>query len=378
MATSSTIMIKAMMKHTLYAGLGLLAIFPDTAIALTLQQSITLPLSLEYESNPRLASNNKESARRSTLKPDYSLMATQGNDQFFVNLGLNIERSSNQSASADREDPRLGLAWTHTYAKGQFGLTANFSEQSTRISEFEDTGLVANDNTRQTRSIGANWNTALSERYTFALNADVTKVEFDNQAGSLNDYDNKSINARLGYSVSEQLESYARVSFSRFEPASNNKTSFRSIDVGVSWAVNEQFNIDGNVGINRTSGSNSESGWQAMLDASYMTERTQTSAGISRSRSPSGSGVINESNQFTAGWTYNLSGKENLGVNFNYRENLTSNRNKTARLLASYTRALAPEWDFRLSASHRNRDDETSDASSNSFTATIIYKLSDF
>jgi len=378
MATSSTKVLKVTCAHTLYVGLGFAVLFPANSSAETFQQSLTLPLSIEYETNPRLLTNNEKSVRRTILKPDYSLMLTQGNDQFSADFSLNIERSSNQSASEEREDPNLVLAWTRSYERGEFGITANFSEQSTRISEFDDTGLVSADNTRQTRSIGGHWNTALSERYNFALNADVTKVEFDSQTGSLNDYDNKSINARLGYSVNEQIESYAQISLSRFEPATSSKTNFRSLDLGAAWAISEQFNIDGNIGINKTSGSSSESGWQAMLNAEYMTARTRTNIGLSRSRSPSGAGIINESNQLSAGWTYNLSEKENLGLDFNYRENLTSNQSDTVLLSANYTRALAQDWDFKLSAAHRNRDDENSNVSSNILTATIIYKLPDF
>jgi len=351
---------------------------PVNVSALTFQQSLNVPVSVEHESNPQLSPSNEVSVRRFTMNPRYSLMATQGNDQFSVNLAINAERSSNQAVSADREDPNLQFGWNHTYETGSFGATVSFSEQSTRTSEFDDTGLVSNDNTRQTHSIAANWNTALSDRYTLTLNANLTEVEFDSQAGSLNDYENKSINARLAYSVNEQVESYVNATVSRFEPSTNAKTNSRSLVVGVSWAVSEQFSIDGNVGGNKTSGASSASGWQAMFGAQYTTERTKSNASLSRSRSPSGSGVINESNQLSASWSYSLSEKENLGLDFNYRENLSSNPNETMRLSANYTRALAPEWDFRLSAAHRNRDDVTSDASSNSLTATLIYNLPDF
>jgi len=378
MAMSSRIMITTKLRYSIYVGAALSVAFPVNTLAVTLQQSLTLPLSIEYETNPRLSSNNKQSVRRTTLIPAYSLMATQGNEQFSVNLGLNVERSSNQSASADREDPDLNLGWTHSYETGSYGLTASFSEQSTRTSEFDDTGLVANDNTRQTHAIGGNWSAALSDRYTLTFNGNVTKVEFDSATGSLNDFDNKSFDAQLGYSVNEQIESYVRAAFSRFEPTTGNKSNTRSIVLGAAWEMSEQFSLNGNLGINKTSGVNSSSGWQAMFDANYMTARTQTQVGLSRSRSPSSAGIVNESNQLSAGWTYDLSEKENIGLSFNYQENLSSNKSKTMRLSADYTRAFAPEWDFRLSAEHRNRDDAASDVSSNRLSATIIYKLPDF
>lgn len=363
------------MKHTLRMGLVIVALLPVNALAVTFQQSLMLPLSIEYETNPRLSASNRESVRRSTLIPAYNLMAIQGNDQFSVNLGLNIERSTNQSASADREDPNLDLGWMHSYDTGSFGITASFSEQSTRTSEFDDTGLVANNNTRQSRSIGGNWSTALSDRYTFTLNGNVTNVEFDNTTADLNDFDNKSLSAQMGYSVNEKIESYVRAALSRFEPVTGNKSNTRSLVLGSSWEVSEQFSINGNLGVNKT---DSESGWQAMLDTNYVTTRTQTQVSLSRSRSPSSAGIVNESNQLSVGWMYDLSDKENIGLNLNYQENLSSNKSETMSLSANYTRALMPEWDFSLSVQHRNRNDEIFDVSSNSLTATIIYNLSDF
>ncbi len=373
-------MINVTNKHSLYIsfGLGILFLLPVDAAAVTFKQSLNLPLALEYETNPRLSSSNKEPARRTTLIPAYTLMATQGNDQFEVKLGLNIERSSNQSASADREDPNVSVDWSHTYETGQFGVTANFSKRSTRFSEFNDTGTVTNNNTRQTRALGGNWTTALSDRYSLSFNADLTKVTFDSLTGGLNDYDNKSINTQLTYSLNEQVDLFSRVSLSRFEPVSNSATNFRSVDVGGAWSLSDNFSIDASVGINETGGSNGESGWQASFDSTYSLERSNLTAGLSRSRAPSGSGVIRESNQLSAGWTYNLSEKENVAVNISYRENLGINKNDTMLFSADYTRALAPEWDVKLSARYRNRDDTINSVSSNIFTATIIYKLPDF
>jgi len=373
-------MIKVINKHTLttYALLAFSALVPVNVNAVTLQQSVSMPFSMEYETNPRLLSTNKESARRRILNPRYSLNAIQGNEEFSVDFGLNIERSSNQSASADREDPNLGLGWTHTYETGQFGLTTNFSEQSTRSSEFNDTGIVVNDNTRQTRSIGSNWNTELSDRYSLNINADVTKVEFSSITGSLNDFDNKSISAQLNYSLNENLNTFARLSLSRFEPANNSTTKFRSVDLGTDWSVSENFSLNTSVGINETGGSNGASGWQANFDATYETERSQITAGLSRSRAPSGTGIIRESNQLSAGWSYSMSDRSTLGVNFNYQENLGINASDTMLFSTNYTRTLSPDWDFRVSARYRNRDNTITEVSSSALTATIIYKLSDF
>jgi len=379
MATSSTIMRTSIIKHAICMTVVFTAVAPTYAFALNLEQSATLPFGIEYETNPQLVSNNRQSVKRTIFTPSYSLMATQNNDQFFANLKLNIERSSNQTASANREDPNFSTGWTHDYETGQFGIIANFSEQSTRTSEFDDNGLVTNNNnTRKTKSLGGNWSTELSDRYSLSVNLNATDVEFDGVSAGLNDYKNKSLSSQVNYSINEKVNSFARLSLSRFEPVNTSSTNFRSLDIGANWTLSENFTVSASGGVNETGGSNGASGWQADVSSVYTTERTSTTAGLSRSRSPSGEGIIRESNQLKAGWSYLLSEKANIGVNFNYRENLGVDSNDTMRISADYTRALAPEWDFKVSASHRNRDDNISDVSSNTLSATIIYKLPDF
>jgi hypothetical protein len=353
--------------------------FPASASAVTWQHSVTLPLSLEYETNPRLSEDNRQSVRRTILQPDYSLTGTQGTEQWFARAKLNIERSSDTSISADREDPLIDLGWVHEYETGQFGLTAHFDKRSTRLSEFEDTGLLVEDNTRRTRSLAVEWRNALSDRYSLAVNADITKVTFDEATADLNEYRNEAISAQLGYSLDEQTESFARLSLSRFDPdTASSETDFRSLAIGITRSLNNRFSISGSAGINDTSGASNESGWQAMLDMEYLTERTRSQFSLSRTRSPSGAGVINEANQVTAGWTYGLSEWADIGVDVNWRENLDANPGQTILLRANYNRQISRHWDFRLSAQHRNRDDEIINASSNSLTASLIYKLTDF
>lgn len=349
-----------------------------SAFAATWEQSLTLPLSLEYESNPRLSETNQQSVRRTLLTPDYSITATDGTEQFFSKLRLRIERSSDTSISADREDPSIDLGWKHDHETGQFGLTAHYDKQSTRLSELEDTGQISIDNTRQSRALSGNWSNALSERYTLGLNANLTKVSFDGAGSGLNDYSDKSISAQLGYSLNEQTETFTRLSLSRFEPVSSRTTDIRSLDVGATWTVSDRLSLTGSAGINDSSGATNESGWQTMLDMSYMTERARTSLGLSRTRAPSGAGVVNESNQLHAGWTYSLSERNDLGVNVDWRENLSTNTGQTLRLGANLTHQLGPAWDFRVSAQRLNRDDDFSNASSNTLTATLVYKLTDF
>ena len=95
------------------------------------QQSLTLPITLEYDSNPRFSVTNEQSVRRYSLTPEYSFSVTQGIDEWFATAGLHLEQSSDQTISQDRTDPSLKIGWTHNYETGKFEVAAFLQDQST-------------------------------------------------------------------------------------------------------------------------------------------------------------------------------------------------------------------------------------------------------
>ena len=362
-----------------------LSISADTFAATV--QSLTLPLTFEYESNPRLSVSNKQSISRVILIPDYSIMLNQGPDQWFAKASLRMERSSDQAISQDRDDPSLNLGWKHDYETGQFGVTALLNDQSTRVSEFTDSGLVSGDNTKKSRSMSVNWLNRLSDRTSLTLAGVATNVTFDglNTTGLVN-YRNESINTKLSYILSEKTEIFTQLSFSQYKPEDVNSlnSETKSIDFGLIWNANEKLNVTASAGVNETksesniqSTSNNKS-WQALLSMQYTTLRTNSHLSISRSQSPGSTGSINETNQFAAGWLYNLSEKEEIALDVRWVQNLTQNKSETKSLTAKYTRQISLSWDFSLSATHRNSDNGLFSVSSNSVMASIIYNLSDF
>ena len=360
----------------------LLCVATNTSAAV--QQSLTIPLSLEYNSNPRLSTSNGQSVDRVILVPDYSITSSQGSNQWFAQASLRLEQTSDQTISQNRNDPSLNLGWTHDYETGQFGINALVDSQSTRVSEFADSGLVSEDNTRNTRRLSLNWLNNLSERTSLTLNGIATNVTFDDLATTgLVNYRNELVNARFSYDLSEQVVTFTQLSFSRYKPQglTGVNSEIKSADIGLTWNVNEKFNMTTSAGINEIKSEGSIQGigrWQAMLNMQYTTLLTNSHLSLSKNYIPGSTGIINETNQITAGWTYSLSDKENLVVDISWYQNLTLNETVTKSLAANYTRQISLSWDFRLSAVHRNRNDNLTTASSNSIMTSIIYNLPDF
>ena len=349
------------------------------------QQSFTLPLTFEHESNPRFTVSDEQSINRVSLVPSYSLNINQGTEKWLVKAGIHLEQSSDKNISEDRNDPSLELGWEHSYETGQFEVTTLLNNQSTRVTEFTDSGQISEDNTRKTQTILINWLNNLNDRASLTFNGDATNVSFDglNTTGLIN-YSNESVNVSFNYTLMEQLESFVQLSLSRYKPEDTNSfnSETKGINLGLSWNVNEKLNIAASAGTNETKSESSaqsiNNNWQAMLNVDYATLKTNSRLSISRNLSPSSTGSINETNQIAVGWTYNLSERDNFALDANWRQNLTLNRTETISLLANYTRQISLSWDFSLSAAHRNRNDSLTSVSSNSMMASIRYNLLDF
>lgn len=348
--------------------------------------SLTLPLTFEYESNVQLSASDEQPVSRVILAPNYSITANQGTEQWSAIASLRIEQSSDETISQNRNDPSLNLGWTHDYETGQFGVTALLNNQSTRVSEFTDSGIVSGDNTRETRSASINWLNNLTDRTSLTLNGAATSVVFEGLVTTgLVDYRNNLISVKLEYVLNEQVDIFSQYSFSGYNPESVNGTESdtESVDLGLTWSVTEKFNVTGSVGVNQTKSENNtltsvNESWQALLNMQYTTLRANSNLNLSRSLSPGNTGSLNETNQITVAWRYNLSEKDDLALNYNWGQNLTQNKTETQLFSLNYTRQISLSWDFRLSAIHRVRDDRLTRASSSSAMAGIIYRLPDF
>ncbi len=347
----------------------------------SIEQSVTLPLTFEYESNPLFSASDEQSISRVILTPNYSIRANQGTEQWFVIASLRLEQSSDQTISQNRNDPSINLGWIHDYEMGQFGVTALLNDQSTRVREFTDSGLLSNDNTRKTRSLSVNWLNNLSDRTSLSLNGAVSNVMFEGQntTGLIN-YRNESIDATLNYTLSEQMEIFTQLFFSRYKPEDVNSLNSETsgFNLGFTWNVNEKFNITASAGTNEIKSTSNNNSWQAMLNMQYATLRSNSHFILSRSQSPASTGNINESNQIAAGWSYSLSDKEEIAFDTSWAQNLSLNKTETKSLTVNYTQHISLSWDFSLSVTHRNRDDELFSVSSNGAMASIIYNIPEF
>jgi hypothetical protein len=329
-------------------------------------QSVSLPTSLEHDSNLPLSTTKKQGVSRLIVVPAYSLVGTYGIDEFKAGLGLRVERSSDQNVSIDREDPNLLAGWRRLTETGEFGLTAKYDEVSSREAELQETGGVAADTTRKTGSLGGLWRSAITELSTLSVDADYKMVSYD--AGTQTDYTNLAAGISWNYTWSERIEPFLRVSVSHYDPdkstATVTKSDYYTVTGGVKVKASEHLEWTAQGGPGRVSARTSDTGWQGSLAVQYRGDRYDTTLNTGRSVTTSGDGGFVETDRVSGTFGYAIDERSGLGFSASWQDNKGDNPNTTQQLGAWANHELSPFWHARLYYHHRLRtEDRQPDAS---------------
>lgn len=343
------------------------------------QQSISLPATLEYDTNPTLVPTGRTEIWKARLAPAYNLTGTYSADEYKAGLGLMIERPSDRSISAARQDPNLSLGWRRQTETGEFGLTAKYDKASTQTTALEETGVVVRDGTRTTKSLLGNWRSSLSERSSLAADAQRTKIAYD--SGTLTGYDNLTGSITYNYAWSARAEPFLRVSASRYEPdsallsSSNHYTAMG----GLKFNASENLEWTAQAGMSRVTGRASDTGWLGSFVMRYLSERSDYSLDIGRSISPSGEGGFVEADQIRGAWAYAVDALTRAGLDASVRKSKGATPNTIQQIGAWVSHDLSPLWSSRLYYLHKQRQQAgQSDASGNVLGVTLVYSHPDF
>lgn len=361
--------------------MAILVLLPSGAVyAASWQKAIALPMTVEYDSNPRLDTDNQKAVTRTIIAPDYSLVGAFGRDELRLGMGLHLERSSDQSIVLDREDPNVQLGWQRESETGGFGLTAKYAESSTLSSALEETGVVASDGTQKKYALAGNWSAAISERNTLASDTEYTSVNYD--IDSLTSYDALSTSLSWNYAWSARVEPFTRFAVSRYEPtggpaaASSNNYSPTA---GLQFKISERLEGTLRAGINRGTGDDSGASGQGGFELHYIGERFDTSIDAGRSTVASGEGGFVEVNQLRGTWSYAVDETSRVGVDAAWQDSKGRTPNTMRQFGAWASRELSLLWVARLSLTYKQRQqDGLPDASANVLGMTLIYSHPDF
>ena len=353
---------------TLYSGPGWAAAW---------QQAVSARAATEYDTNPAMATVSHDAIWRTTFYPSYTLTGTADANELKAGLALQVARSSNQVVSQNRDDPSAFLNWQHQNETGVLGVSARYDEASTRIAEFNGSGLVAADGTRATRTASANWSSALGERSTLAVDGVYTGISY--QGGTYVDYVTQSGNVSFNYAWSEHSKPFIKVSYVDHAPDGGGPTNRRTSAMAGMTQKIAQLDWSVQAGQSRSSGADSSRTTQGGAGLNYTGQLTQLALKADRQVSSSGLGGFVKSDQMNGSWSYDMSERSRFGVDVGWRKNhsITNNFNRNAGVWLQ--RDLNSFWGMRTYYQHKiSGGDGVNGASSNILGFSIAYTNPDF
>ena len=346
------------------------------AEALVVLQQASVPMGVEYDTNPRMSSIEKQSIWRYTATPRYSVATVVDRNRWYSDVSLRLERSSDKKLSVDREDPNVVVGWERDTERDRFSLIGRYNKTSTRITEFDGTGLIVNDASSSTRSVAANWSRLLTERLNFSLGGQYLKTSYS--GGNFTDYSTKSLNSTLTYDFNERVKPFIQVALTDFNPDGQGRRNTKSQNylVGAHVDISSKFNVRASAGINHLS--TAGNGRIANTSFNYLGERYSLRGSLERSVSASSIGNFQESDRLSLGYNYDLSDRSRLGADFSWRKNNSLNDSETKQLSGFYSRDLTEFWQMKLLLQTRNLKSANRSANGNVAGITFTYNIPEF
>ena len=221
--------------------------------ALVVLQDASVPMGVEYDTNPRMLSTNKQSIWRYIATPRYSIAAVADRNRWYSDVSLRLERSSDKNLSVDREDPNVLVGWQRDGERDRFSLIGRYNKASTRFTEFDETGVVVNDASSTTRSVAANWSRSMTERLNLSLGGQYLTTTYS--GGNFTDYSTKSLNSTLTYDFNEYERPFVQVALTDFNPdgQGRNNTKSQNYLAGAHVDISPRLNISAAAGLNHLS-----------------------------------------------------------------------------------------------------------------------------
>jgi hypothetical protein len=348
----------------------------NSASAIEFTKNFYLPTSIDFDSNIRMSSDGKEDVTRFILNPRLSLLAADELNTYNLDASVFIAQSSDQKVSEDRRDPTADIGWARSFERGQFSLAGHYSKASIRSSELTRSGVVFSDESSVNRSLNANLNYALSERFTLGTGLGYQRQDFT--GSSLSSFNSKNLNFKLSHLYSEKLTPFYQISFNKFTEEETGRTSnSRNITTGANYLINPKLSISGSLGVNHidTAGNS----WIGASSLTYnLDDNSSLNASVSRSVAASGLGGFQKSDNLSVGYVKSISQLDRIGVSYIWDVNRSINDARFMQLSGWYDRELSRDWTLRFTAQQRNLKTNNQSADGSQVGVSLVYNLLNF
>jgi hypothetical protein len=282
------------------------------------QSVLASRFSTEFDSNPTRSSIPNDGAWQTIIVPDYTLIGNFGENELTSGLAYQLVRSTNQTLIQNRNSPTVHADWLHKTESGEFGISSQYAETSTRDSSIDSVGQNFTPGTRTARINSIRAKMELSERITLSANGSYEGVVYT--GGSYVDYAARSFDSTLSYILNEYNATFVELLHTDFIPANGTPSStLISYLLGWNWKISDSFDSTLQIGEAKVDGE--VAGTQGAAKVQYTGQRTQLILKSNRQVRPSGLGDFVTADQTNINWSYALSENSKTGIDLGWSVN---------------------------------------------------------
>jgi hypothetical protein len=331
---------------------------------------------VEYDSNAAFLSDDlAEPVWRGVLTPGYRWVTKSDTQELELDAEIRLQQSSDTTISFNRQDPRASITWRHRGPRSELALDTLYSESSTRITEFQDSGLLLLDGTRTEASAGIDWEYRLSERLTFGTQGRYVDESFEDAGPFLTGFESVTAGLTLTFLVSPRLQPYLQAGYTRQEPEQPDSGLFQAgaadlyyAGVGVNAQLSQRWSVETDASAIRLEMDDAEpsmppdsgpgmlpagSDWNANVSLVFEGERLNFSLSAGRATAPGGVGGFIDSESLSASASYPLGERTQVGVNSSLLVNGEPLGNELRSASLWVERSLSRAWRLRIDAAYR-------------------------
>ncbi|MCC2632378.1 MAG: hypothetical protein K0S48_264 [Ramlibacter sp.] len=348
-------------------------------------QSLVVPMEIEHDSNPTMATVPAGSTNWLRLTPSLTTRYVLDANEFGVDMGLTLEKSSNQEVAKDRADPRLRAFWKHADPLNTTELALVYDRSALRDAGLTEQVQLGVDGSRTLYGIHGTWKRDLDART--ALSTDLSQ-EWERYSGTTTpDFSRTTAAVRYARARNERQTWYATLNGQAYRSEAGAATvpdptpAQRSTVVGALAGVDHEFSealrVDAAAGPVHFLQPSSSTGWQGAVKAGYTAERWF--AGLELSRTP----VVNATfgglvlaDQLQLRFRYDLDPLTRVDVEAGHARESAARSQRTLAS-AAWTRQWSESWQVSLKASTQRQQGPEGTARSNRIGVVFTYTAAD-
>lgn len=346
--------------------------------------------STSYDDNVFL-SQDADSSVHYAITPTLTVNRIVENMVASLSVGYQIDRYTSLSSDNDTENPFIRFKGSYNTERSQYGLSASYTEATSRSTALEDTGDFSTQSINRTRSISPSFSYQWTERDTLSLNG--SYQERLSSTTSFSNTETKSITTGWQHQFSERLSAGLNGTISNYKSdgltLSTDDDNY-NLSTSFDYAFSELWSLTGNVGARKLNSeqtstltglrdNDTSTGSTLGFSAKRADDTNTYTIDLSRDLSPSSTGDVNESDRVSASWSHNISDQLTANVAASYQKTTSaSDDSSEKRENINFSPSLRWQIERNLSVSfrytYRKQTQELgNNADSNAVSATLNY-----